>query len=366
MNNALLIIGEDIKINQPFLNYIFENYMAKFGELGDIKFIEKNDKNMPLAIQNLAKKYSSILIFSSDENYHLVAKIIATLTSDILELKFSQTLAPSMSKLIKKDSFLIVLDGCEINLVKVNPLQKLPEILINDTEKSQKFFIFADDLEDLREYFEPICAKFDIDLSLSKFSKFLILASAKERKFGKLVGFIDEVLEVLSNQVIMEENLAKFIVEKLKAIGAKISFAESCTAGLIASKIGEISGASEVFDGSLVTYSNQIKHIWLDVSEDVLEEFGAVSKECVIKMIDGAIEASGANFALAVSGIAGPTGGSEQKPVGTVFIGAGSRNGKKLVDRFFIQGDRNYIRNESVNIAFSMLLKLKPDLFFRE
>ena len=104
----------------------------------------------------------------------------------------------------------------------------------------------------------------------------------------------------------------------------KITFAESCTGGLLASSITRINGASAVFDGSLVTYANQIKEDWINVSPQTLITHGAVSEHTVVEMANGALDKSNADIVVAVSGVAGPTGGSEDKPVGTVNIAWGT------------------------------------------
>lgn len=363
MDELILIIGDDIKINNAFLNYIFKSYIAKFGNLCDIKFIDKNDKNIFEIIENLTKQYSYITLFASNQSYHLIAKILASLANDLLELNFGDTLAPSLSTKIEEKSFLIVLNDCKLNLIEANPLNKLPNLLIDTPKNEKNFFIYGFCYDESVDMLNLIASKFDVEISVSKYSKFILVAKAKKRKFSDLDGFINEINKIFLNRVVFDESIAKFVVKKLSETKLKVSFAESCTAGLIASKIGEIPGASDVFDGSLVSYSNSIKNIWLGVEGEILNEFGAVSKECVSKMLEGTLKMSNADFALAVSGIAGPTGGSQQKPVGTVFIGARD-NDREIVREFRIKGDRNYIREESVNIAFSLLLEIGN--FFRK
>lgn len=363
MNDLLLILGEDIKINTPFLNYIFISYVSNFGELGDVKFIDKNDKNIIEDIINLAKYYKFITIFSSDENYHFIAKILASLNDDLLEVKFESTLVPTLATSFDKDSFLVNLNDCEINLIKATPLNKIPKFLINKKNDDLKFYIYGFKFDDVKSVFKEFEVKFNTEISLTRYSKFVIFVKAINKKFSDLNGLKDEVKNTFINRIIFDENLVQFIVHKLKNANLKLSFAESCSCGLIASKIGEISGVSEVFDGSLVTYSNEIKHLWLEVENEVLSEFGAVSKECVSQMLKGVLKTSGSNFALAISGVAGPSGGSLEMPVGTVIIGASNQQ-KQIVEKFLIKGDRNYIRNESVNIAFSLLLEVGNEVFF--
>ena len=123
--------------------------------------------------------------------------------------------------------------------------------------------------------------------------------------------------------------LAARVVEENRGAGRRIAVAESCTGGLVAAAITEIPGASEVLDRAWVTYSNDAKHECLGVSDDLIDAFGAVSVACVYSMAQGALARSGADVAIAISGIAGPEGGSEQKPVGTVMFARAVRGDDK-------------------------------------
>lgn len=114
--------------------------------------------------------------------------------------------------------------------------------------------------------------------------------------------------------------LARRVVRENRAAGLKVAVAESCTSGLVAAAIGEIPGASDVLEGGFVTYSNDSKMQLLHVGTDVIETFGAVSVATAWRMAQGALEATGADVAVAVTGVAGPGGGSEKKPVGTVVF----------------------------------------------
>jgi len=120
------------------------------------------------------------------------------------------------------------------------------------------------------------------------------------------------------------ESLPESVIKLLRQQNKRVALAESCTGGLIASQITAVPGASDVLEAGIVSYSNQSKTRLLGVSEGALESFGAVSEEVVIAMVEGILEKTGADIALAVTGIAGPTGGSDEKPVGTVYIGWGS------------------------------------------
>jgi len=144
------------------------------------------------------------------------------------------------------------------------------------------------------------------------------------------------------------------IIQKLTKQKQTISFAESCTGGRIAAAFTAVSGASAILDGSVVSYSNDIKHTWLGVEKEVLENFGAISAQCVTQMLEGIKNLSGADYALAVSGIAGPTGGTELKPVGTVYIGLQTPFSQEIFQCFF-HGDREAIQEQSTTFAIEKL-----------
>ena len=133
-----------------------------------------------------------------------------------------------------------------------------------------------------------------------------------------------KVREILGDMVYGEGedySLAQAVVERLKPRGLKVSFAESCTGGLVAAKLTDIPGASEVFDGGIVTYSNEQKEKLLGVPSEMLEEFGAVSQEVAEAMARGVRERFGADIGVGITGVAGPSGGTADKPVGLVYIG---------------------------------------------
>ena len=121
----------------------------------------------------------------------------------------------------------------------------------------------------------------------------------------------------------------RFLVKKLIKKKLNISFAESCTGGMLANSITSISGASKIFNLSLVTYSNQAKIKILKVNKDIIKKFGAVSHECCKAMVVNLSKISKANINISITGIAGPGGGTKQKPVGLVYIGV--KKGKKII-----------------------------------
>ena len=138
---------------------------------------------------------------------------------------------------------------------------------------------------------------------------------------------------------------------------ALIATAESCTGGMVAAALTDVPGSSDVVDRGFVTYSNTAKHEMIGVREETLAQFGAVSRETALEMVEGALKAAGTSLAVAVTGIAGPGGGSPEKPVGLVHLAAASKTGK-LIHREMRYGDlgRTAIRLATVRTALEMLL----------
>lgn len=152
-----------------------------------------------------------------------------------------------------------------------------------------------------------------------------------------------------------KKNKLEKIINHLRDKNQTISFAESCTGGLLAATFSSISGASDVFNGSVVTYSNDIKNKWLGVTNEILDTVGAVSRECVEQMLTGVKKMTKCDYAIAVSGIAGPNGGSEEKPVGTVYIGLLTPHCTNVWHCTF-DGNRQAVREASVSFAIEQLV----------
>lgn len=144
------------------------------------------------------------------------------------------------------------------------------------------------------------------------------------------------------------------VVFKLKEKGFHVTCAESCTGGMIASALVNVAGVSEVLNESYVTYANSSKHKLLGVEEEALRTYGAVSRQVAEQMARGAARASGAEAAVAVTGIAGPDGGTPEKPVGLVYIGCIVK-GKLLVTENHFKGSRLEIRKQTARAALELL-----------
>ena len=148
------------------------------------------------------------------------------------------------------------------------------------------------------------------------------------------------------------------LIELCRAAELKVATAESCTGGLLAAAVTELSGASHVFDWGVVTYSNHAKTNLLGVPRELIEQHGAVSSEVAAAMVNGALARSGANIAVAITGVAGPGGGTKEKPVGLVHIAA-SRLGRPPLEatHHFAGFDRGATRFAAVQHAIRMLME---------
>ena len=153
-------------------------------------------------------------------------------------------------------------------------------------------------------------------------------------------------------------NLNQKIVALLKRKKLKISFAESCTGGLLSSAVTSVNGSSKIFSMGLVTYSNQAKTIILKVQKNIIKKYGAVSIQCCLAMVNNLSKISKSKICVSITGIAGPKGGSKPKPIGLVFIGI--KIGKKVIVNKcnFKNKGRSYIQRQTVKKTLNLLLKL--------
>ena len=150
----------------------------------------------------------------------------------------------------------------------------------------------------------------------------------------------------------------KSLIKKLKTKKLKISVAESCTGGLLASKITSISGASKVFNLGLITYSNQAKIKVLKNNKNIIRKYGAVSYQCCFAMVNNLSKISKANINISITGIAGPKGGTKQKPVGLVYIGIKKDDKIHITKCLFKSKKRSKIQISTVKKALDLVLRI--------
>ena len=195
-----------------------------------------------------------------------------------------------------------------------------------------------------------ICAReFEIHVDL------FVEPSAEER--GAQVA--DSMRETLAPYLFGEDerSISEIVLDLCRARGLTLATAESCTGGMVASRLTGVAGASDVFLGSVVAYANEVKEGGLGVSAELIAEYGAVSAEVAAAMAAGARERLGADVAVAVTGVAGPGGGTPEKPVGLVFAHAVGPDGEKSV-RTELPGDREMIRGRATAASLHLVRRL--------
>lgn len=182
--------------------------------------------------------------------------------------------------------------------------------------------------------------------------------AADEKEAKKLMKpMIKELVNRFGNHIFTmneHETLEEVIVRLLKERELTLTTAESCTGGLLAARITDVPGASEVFKQGLVTYSNRAKRKLLDVKKNTLKEYGAVSDKTAKEMAKNGAFITGADICVSVTGLAGPDGGTEEKPVGLVYIGC-CYNNRTVVKEFHFKGERKKVREQSVANALNLL-----------
>lgn len=187
-------------------------------------------------------------------------------------------------------------------------------------------------------------------------------STAKEEAQAMIAPVAEEIRKRFGAYVYGSGNItmAEAAVKKLKEHNLKVSAAESCTGGLLAGEITSVAGSSEVFEFGFVTYANRAKTALVDVSETILSSAGAVSEETARLMAEGARKKSGADIGVSATGIAGPGGGTEEKPVGLVYIALADKNGTK-VKKLNLSGSREKVRRLTVINILAMIINTEVE-----
>jgi len=344
--------------------------MSKIVKPNNIIYIGASLYMDPVQNRYLARQFPYIIRAEVIERYptytkdieksiiNLVKKIDKDSVIFVLD-RYSNKLNSKLKKLgleatQKENGTIYTLDNRVIIVKRVSLFHKLPTPIFTRVRNVSNFKVFGSemDLLSLEEKLHDhaiitriLPTWYHIDINDSKGEKTLV-----------------ETAKKLNLKILPIKSVREALIEYLSSKNKTISFAESCTGGKIAAKFIEKNGASKIIRGAMVTYSNEIKTKWLGVKESTINVYGAVSKECVSEMLDGIQEQSESDIAIAVSGIAGPTGATENKNVGTVYIGIKNNESKEIVE-FNFQGDRNFIQEQAVRRAVEMILYSEKEFF---
>ncbi len=274
------------------------------------------------------------------------------------------------------DKCVILLPGPPRELVPMFYKSVKPYLIKKSSEviASKSLYVYGIGESALEEKIEDLVASKSPTVALyAKTGQVLIRVTAKaktEKEANTLIeGMIKKLYDRLDSLIYGVDiiSMPNAVVSLLSSQNKTVATAESCTGGLLASQITDISGASKVFEMGAVTYANRIKELILGVSEKTLQTYGAVSYQTACEMALGLIKKSKADYAISITGIAGPTGGSEEKPVGTVYICVAHDN-KCWCERCFFaryQNERDYIRESACLRALNMLRLtiIRPELY---
>jgi len=361
MKNRLIVIGKNIYLNTPFMEYIKRelSHLTTLEEI--IKLPETSTETVTLLQQQMAQE-GNIIIVANKNAFTPVSKLISTMIDDTLVLK-DNFLIPSKSEIYDDNSFLVRFNDSTINVIMAEPGQTLPIFLIEHSEDRGVLHIFQMNEDSAKILLDPLSKTYEVKIDVTTLTPGWLQIESVSKKYGQLEHFLKGAKQLLPDRAIVTDNIFAYIIERLKIANKSVTFAESCTGGLVATQLTKEPGASNVFNGSLVTYSNTLKAGWLGVEKEILEYHGAVSKQCVEQMLIGVQEITKADYALAISGVAGPDGGTTQKPVGTVFIGVRADE-KLIIEELHFEGDRRYIQLQSMFYAYKILLQIAPDDFF--
>jgi nicotinamide-nucleotide amidase len=361
MKNALVVLEHALSYNRAFIDYLKREIIQHAGDLDTIHFIRKGDDDIVLVLEEVVAAHRNVFIVTS-ESFSFAGKIVATICHDGLVVR-EDMLIPRKAEQFVKNSYLIKKGATAINVLKVDVSRKIPQILIKKRREDIRFFLFD---ESKQKEIETAIMHLEMQFEKVMLLENLWFYSVRGVHESQLEHIEIELERIAADAILIGEDLSAIIARRLVEGEKSITTAESCTGGMIASEIVRHSGVSAIFAGSIVSYANEVKQKELGVRESTLKRYGAVSKECVGEMLHGVMEKFGADFALAVSGVAGPTGGTRQKPVGTVYVGAKCKGKEMIIRRLSLKGDRTYIREISMLWAFRLLLETNREFFFKK
>ena len=356
MKQILIIVGEQLGTDRAYRRYI-DRHLTGLGILPEEIHIHNCTSELFDSFALSEGRASHIYLFHSPGYAVAVTQKIAALLGT--EPDGAQ---PKDARHISENHYCIENGIHRIDAVTTLPGRELPPLAAVNVTEAMHFFE-ADKAELMMALTQAAAThniRFTLHDTLPGWTTVRITSQTQDKLFGALAE-----LGTFDTAGIITGDPARWIIARLDAAEKTVTFAESCTGGLLSYFFTKESGASNVFEGALITYSNRLKSTWIDVKETTLIAHGAVSQEVVEEMSAGAMQSAGADYAIAVSGIAGPTGGTPDKPVGTVHVAVRSRT-DLITEHLQLSGDRNYVQEQTVFHAVKMLLLLDPKTFFEK
>jgi len=253
-------------------HYVIRRVEDSIGKCTSINYFNESDRSLFLHMDQEFKENSITVIATSANSFTVVGKLLSTITEDNLTLS-EDMLIPSRSIQYEKDSYLLTCGGAKVNVIVAMENELLPNILLEYSDETQTLHIFEENMDVLQQRLKPLAQTHNIKITFSQIVDGWTEITASNNRFGNMELFFAAVKEQYENSVIASPNIAKYIIERLSAHQKKITFAESCTGGLIANKLTDVAGSSDYFLFSGVTYSNDAKINVLGVQPETLEKY---------------------------------------------------------------------------------------------
>jgi len=363
MKLHLLFIGNKFIYNKSLQEYVIRKIEQKSDFIDSITYFKESDNSLFLYLEKELNSADKIIVVTSKHHFSTIGKLICTVTSDNQILK-DNMLIPSKVSVFGEGSYLLEYNNSITNVLHIDEMQKFPEVLLHFEDSKATLHLFEEEKESAIALLSPIAQTYDVKIDVVSLIEGWLRIDVRSQKYGNISKFINSSKQLLPNKLIAASNIVEYIIDVLSRNQKTLSFAESCSGGLLSYFFTKNNGASKILNGSLITYANEIKENWLGVKNDTLVEHGAVSHAVVKEMNDGVISVSNADYSLAISGIAGDSGGTIEKPVGTVYVGVKSEK-RHMEVRLQLHGDRNYVQDQSVLFAVKLLLLLDKEMFFK-
>ncbi len=359
--NALLTVHDTLDAS-PFLrSYLTRHYESAIGRIDLEMRLGEQNKELIFTLHHLSEMARNLLIVTTPRTLAVIGKILATLSESDMQTR-NDLLMPASAEMYDTHGYLMRLGDCHIQVVRYETEGELPPVHLKDSRAVLSLNLFGMAPEDADILLTGAAKRHRVRLSSHPHIGGWSVMEVSATQESDIRGFLEETALLFAGKVWAGDSIARHLVERLNELGRTFTCAESCTGGRIASLITDISGSSAVFDGSMITYANRVKHDWIGVNETSLIAYGAVSSAVVEEMAAGILDYSGADYAVAVSGIAGPGGGSVEKPVGTVYIACASRKKGVKSERLMLRGDRGHIQASASFHALRLLLETFPEL----
>ncbi len=362
MKLHLIFIGNKFIYNASLKEYALRCIESESEFISSITYFKSSDNSLFLYIEEQLHSKDKVIILTGKKNFSTIGKLICTATSDN-QIVHDSMLIPSKASLFEERTYLLEYKSTIVNVIQIDEGEYMPQILMPSEETKATIHVFEEERETLISILTPIAQMYEVSFTVVQKIDGWLRIDISSKRYGDISKFIFGAKKLLPKKLIASANVIPYIIDKLSKNNKKVSFAESCSGGLLAYYFTRENGASKILNGSLITYSNELKENWLAVAHETLVQNGAVSAEVVAEMSEGAMNVSSAEYTLSISGIAGDGGGSEDKPVGTVHIGVRTQTVHKE-EQLLFHGDRNYVQHQSALYAIKMLLCIDKETFF--